>query len=108
MCAVISAISVAVVWKARQRLKIIVMPEYGAKSILTPAASIFINQQKLTRTLDRPINYLQNNTLYEFFNYILPTEFIASGTSQLRSVEGYYQSRTIDGIRFTFQNASND
>lgn len=84
------------------------MPEYGVKSILTPAESIFINQQKLARIPDRPSNYMINNTLYEFFNYIMPTEFIASGTSQLRSVEGYYQGRTIDGIRFTFQNATKD
>ena len=108
MCAVISGISVAVVYASKHAIKIEYLPEYGAKSVLTPAESIFINQQKLVRTADKPANFTMDPKLFEFFNYILPTEFIASGTSQLRSVEGYFQSRTIDGLRFTFQNASDD
>ena len=51
------------------------MPEYGAKFILNPAESIFINKQKLVRTSDRPNNFTMDPSLYSFFNYILPTEF---------------------------------
>ena len=73
----------------------------GDETQLPPIDSMPLNLNKLIRISDHPSTF--NTTDYEYFNYVLPTEFIANGTSQVRSYEGCYHENVF-GIKFTFVN----
>lgn len=75
----------------------------GDDTVLPPIDPMILNLNKLMRIADRPSSLNANGTEYEFFNYVLPTEFIANGTAQLRSYQGYYHDN-IFGFKATFFN----
>ena len=55
---------------------LIVFAEVNAGAVPPNAPSILLDFQNLIRIVDRPANYTVNTTTTQFFNYILPTEFI--------------------------------
>jgi hypothetical protein len=58
----------------------------GDETVLPPIDPLLLNLSKLIRITDRPSGFEANETEYEYFNYVLPTEFVANGTAQLRSM----------------------
>jgi hypothetical protein len=67
---------------------------------------MILNLSKLIKLQDRPLvlEIDEEGSKYEYFNYVLPTEFLTNGTAQLRSMSGNYHQNTF-GFKFTFENA---
>ena len=45
---------------------------------------------------------------YQPFEYILPEEFLAEGDPYLTSIEGWFDTVNLDGVRLTFSNGLED
>ena len=70
---------------------------------MPPIEPLPMNLSRLIRIQDRPKIFDLDVDSYEYFNYVLPTEFIKNGTQQLRSISGNYHNN-IFGMSFTFEN----
>ena len=74
----------------------------GMDRVLPDAPAIRLDYRKNRKLQAVPTGYEVDLDLLDRFAYRLPREFTRNGTSQLRAIEGFYDERNLEGLRFTF------